>query len=160
MGLEAARSGWSGSAVDWPYTVDAYELLPPPAIRQNPPYYHSLLKEARFVAEKGMVDYKIRVTPELVQRWERMLQAAEGSGFRVLSFAEADPGHRAQDFAEVWETALPTTGALPQAHWRNGSKCSTAQDLLAPRKRLRSLTGGMNRSALLSAFPTSLVTRP
>jgi RimJ/RimL family protein N-acetyltransferase len=105
-GLEAARSGWSGSDVDWPYTVDAYELLPPPAVRQNPPYYHSLLKEARFVAEKGMVDYKIQVTPELVERWERMLQAAEGSGFRVLSFAQADPARLAQDFTSLWEKAF------------------------------------------------------
>ena len=45
----------------WPFTVDAYELLPPPVMRQNPAYYHSLLAEARFVAEKGMVDYKIEV---------------------------------------------------------------------------------------------------
>ena len=127
-GLEAARSGWSGSAVDWPYTVDAYELLPPPAVRQNPPYYHSLLKEARFVAEKGMVDYKIRVTPELVQRWERMLQAAEGSGFRVLSFAEAEPGHRARTsrrygrpaFAHHWGTSPGSLAEWQQVFDRTG----------------------------------------
>ena len=64
QGLEAARAGWGGPGLDWPFTVDAYELLPPPVMRQNPAYYHSLLAEARFVAEKGMVDYKIEVTSD------------------------------------------------------------------------------------------------
>ena len=35
-----------------------------------------------------------------------MLRAAEGSGFRVVSFAEADRSHRAEDFWAVWETAF------------------------------------------------------
>jgi hypothetical protein len=105
-GLEAARAGWGGPGLDWPFTVDAYELLPPPVMRQNPAYYHSLLAEARFVAEKGMVDYKIEVTPDLVERWQDMLRAAEASGFQVMSFAEADKSRRAEDFATTWETAF------------------------------------------------------
>ncbi len=119
-GLQDARTGWSGSGLDWPYTVDAYELLPPPAMRQNPAYYHSLLTEARFVAEKGMVDYKIRVTSELVELWEQMLRAAEGSGYRIVTFAEADRAHRAQDFWAVWETAFAShwgTSPTSLAEW-------------------------------------------
>lgn len=46
QGLEAARTGFSGSGSDWPFTIDSYELLPSPAMRQNPAYYHSLLAEA------------------------------------------------------------------------------------------------------------------
>jgi hypothetical protein len=106
-GLEAARTGFGG---DMPYTVDAYDLLPPAWLRQNPAYYHSLLTEARFLVEKGWVDYKIQVTPELVEQWQQMLQAAERAGFRVVSFAEAEKARRVEDFTAIWETSF--TG-----HW-------------------------------------------
>ena len=105
QGLEAARAGFS-SLNDWPYTVDAYELLPPPGLRQNPAYYHALLKEARFVPEKGWVDYKIEVTPQLVERWQQMLRAAKGAGFSILSFAESDEDRRISDFNMVWNAAF------------------------------------------------------
>ncbi len=103
-GLEAARSGTA--FCDSPYTVDAYDLLPPSLLRQTPPYYHSLLAEARFLVERGWVDYKIQVTPGLVAQWQQMLQAAERPGFRVVSFAEAEKSHRAQHFTAVWESGF------------------------------------------------------
>ncbi len=116
-GLEAARTG--AAFCDAPYTVDAYDLLPPPLPRQNPAYYHSLLAEARFLAERGWVDYKIQVTPGLVAQWQQMLQAGESAGFRVVSFAEADKSHRAQHFTAVWESAFAR-------HW-GGSSVSLAE---------------------------------
>jgi hypothetical protein len=113
QGLEGARTGFGGNGVDWPFTIDAYELLPSPAMRQNPPYYHSLLAEARFDVERRLVDYKIQVTPELVERWEQMLGAAQASGFRVVSFAEADKSRRVEDFWSVWETAFSRHWGCP-----------------------------------------------
>jgi Acetyltransferase (GNAT) family len=123
QGLEAARTGFGGNGVDWPFTIDAYDLLPSPAMRQNPPYYHSLLAEARFDVERRLVDYKIEVTPELVERWEQMLRAAEASGFRVRSFSEADKLRRVEDFWSVWETAFSRHWGCPAsslAEWEHG----------------------------------------
>jgi hypothetical protein len=108
-GLEAARTGF-GPSLDLPYVIDEYELLPPISTRQNPPYYHSLLKEARFVTEKGWVDYKIEVTPELVERWEHMVAGAEAAGFLIAPMIEVPEDRRVADFTTVWEDAF-------QRHW-------------------------------------------
>jgi hypothetical protein len=107
--LEAARTGF-GPSFDLPYLIDEYELLPPISTRQNPAYYHSLLKEARFETEKGWVDYKIQVTPELVKRWEHMLAGAEQAGFRISPMIEVPETRRVTDFATVWEDAF-------KRHW-------------------------------------------
>jgi hypothetical protein len=105
FGLEAARTGM-GPSYDMPYLLDAYDLLPPLSTRQNPDYYHSLLKEARFEAEKGLVDYKIEVTPQLTERWKHMLESARNVGFEVLTFAEVDENRRVPDFFSVWNEAF------------------------------------------------------
>ncbi len=75
-GTEAARAGFCVGALEFPFVMDAYDVLAPSMRRQNPPYYHRMLKRAGFVVEKGMVDYKLRVTPELEKRWQ-----ASRSGF-------------------------------------------------------------------------------
>lgn len=108
-GLDAARTGF-GPSFDLPYVIDEYELLLPISTRQNPPYYHSLLKEARFETERGWVDYKVAVTPELVARWQRMVAGAEAAGFRVVTLREVADDRRIADFATVWEEAFAT-------HW-------------------------------------------
>jgi hypothetical protein len=104
-GLEAVRTGF-GPATDMPYLLDAYDLLPPISTRQNPPYYHSLLKEARFEAEKGWVDYKIEVTADRIELWKHMLRTAESAGFRVATFSELDDNVRIGHFTSVWEEAF------------------------------------------------------
>jgi len=115
QGLEAVRTG-SGPAFDMPYLLDAYDLLPPMSTRQNPPYYHSLLKEARFEAEKGWVDYKIEVTVEHVARWEHMVRAAQSAGFEVATLSELDEATRVAQFASVWEEAFARHwGTSPQS---------------------------------------------
>jgi hypothetical protein len=105
FGLEAVRTGM-GPSYDMPYLLDAYELLPPISTRQNPAYYHSLLKEARFETEKGLLDYKIRVTPQLTERWEHMLRSAQKAGFQVLTFSEVEEKRRIPDFYKVWNEAF------------------------------------------------------
>jgi hypothetical protein len=114
-GVEAARAGM-GPAFDMPFLLDSYDLLPPIATRQNPPYYHSLLKESRFESEKGWVDYKIEVTPERIRLWEHMLQAAESTGFRIATLSELDEETRVEHFATVWEEAFSRHwGMSPQS---------------------------------------------
>ena len=114
-GLEAVRTGM-GPSFDLPYLLDSYDLLPPISTRQNPPYYHSLLKEARFEAEKGSIDYKIEVTSERIQLWEHMLHAAESRGFEVVTLSELDDSKRVSQFASVWEEAFARHwGMSPQS---------------------------------------------
>jgi RimJ/RimL family protein N-acetyltransferase len=119
-GLQAARTG-SGPGFDMPYLLDSYEHLPPMSIRQNPSYYHSMLKEARFETEKGWVDYKIEVTPERVASWEHMARSAQAAGFRLATLSEVDEHVRVAHFASVWEEAFARHwGATPQSEdeWR------------------------------------------
>ena len=114
-GLEAVRSGM-GPAFDLPYLLDSYDLLPPIATRQNPPYYHSLLKEARFESEKGWVDYKIEATADRIELWEHMVRSAESTGIRVATFSELDGHTRVEHFASVWEEAFARHwGVSPQS---------------------------------------------
>src|ERR1043166_5151234 len=63
QGMEAARAGWGG-LLDVPFVLDDYASLPPRFVRQNPAYYHRLLKDAGFESEKGWVNYLIEVRPE------------------------------------------------------------------------------------------------
>jgi GNAT superfamily N-acetyltransferase len=119
-GLEAARTGM-GPSFDLPYIIDEYDLLPPVSTRQNPAYYHSLLKEARFETEKGWVDYKIEVTPALVERWEHMVAGAEQAGFRVLAMSDVPADRRVPDFTATWEDAFAHhwgISPLTEAEWQ------------------------------------------
>ena len=104
-GMTAARTGM-GPGIDMPYLLDAYENLPPFASRHNPPYYHFMLKEAHFEAEKGWIDYKIEVTPERVQIWEHMVGAAEKAGYTVATLTDLGEPHPIAQFASVWEEAF------------------------------------------------------
>jgi GNAT superfamily N-acetyltransferase len=108
-GMVAVRTG-SGPGFDMALAIDDYESLPPMIVRQNPAYYHALLKEARFETERGWVDYKIVVTPDLVARWEQMLEGAIAAGFSIVAFGEVPEHRRVADFAETWEEAF-------EAHW-------------------------------------------
>lgn len=107
-GLSAARTGMG--MLDFPYVIDAYEALPPSLLRQNPASYHVLIKQAGFEAEKGMVDYKLRVRPELVARWESALEGARRSGYAIVPLRDVPADHRAKLFADLWNETF-------RAHW-------------------------------------------
>jgi GNAT superfamily N-acetyltransferase len=100
QGAQAARAGYG--MLEFPFSIDAYDVLPPPFVRHTPAYYHSLLKDAGFESEQGWVDYKIRVRPELVARWESALEAAHRAGYRMVTLAELEPAPRTKLFTEVW----------------------------------------------------------
>lgn len=111
-GMKAARAGFG--VFEFPFAIDEYELLPPSQVRQNPPYYHRMLKEAHFESEKGWVDYKIEVTPELVQRWEGFALQAADRGLEVRPLRDVPDERRLPDFAETWSDAFHN-------HWGNVS---------------------------------------
>jgi hypothetical protein len=109
QGMRAARAGFGGGT-DLPFVIDDYETLPPMLVRHNPAYYHSLLKDAGFESEKGWVDYRIAVTPELVERWASALESARRAGFEIVPLRDIPEARRAPVFAQVWNEAF-------HAHW-------------------------------------------
>jgi GNAT superfamily N-acetyltransferase len=113
QGLEAARAGFGVG--DFPFLIEPPDVLPPVILRQNPPYYHSLVKDAGFESEKGWVDYKIEVTAELVQRWRGYLDAARARGFDVVPLRDVAEERRLTDYVSTWNDAFSEHwGVVPQ----------------------------------------------
>lgn len=103
-GAKAARAGFG--VLEFPFVIDDYESLPPSILRQNPPYYHALLKDAGFESEKGCVDYKINVRPDLVARWESALEAGQRSGYRIVPLGQVPEEQRTAQFTQLWNDAF------------------------------------------------------
>ncbi len=108
QGAVAARIGHG--MLEFPFVIDAYEALPPNALRQNPAYYHALLKEAGCETEKGFVDYKVAVRPELISRWERMLDAARRGGYDIVPLRDIPEERRVCEFTATFNETF-------SAHW-------------------------------------------
>jgi len=104
QGAEDARTGYG--LLDFPFVIDDYEALPPSWLRQNPAYYHALLKDAGFETEQGWVDYRITVGPELVARWERMREATRRAGFEVVRLADLPEARRVPQLTTLWNEAF------------------------------------------------------
>jgi GNAT superfamily N-acetyltransferase len=107
-GMEAARAGFG--LFDFPFVLDDYESLPPDIVRQNPDYYHRLLKDAGFESEKGWVDYKIEVRPELVQSWSHALESARRLGYEIVPLKDIPDARRVADFTDTWKDTF-------KLHW-------------------------------------------
>jgi hypothetical protein len=120
-GMVAARAGMG--LFDMPFVIDDYESLPPNILRHNPPYYHALLKDAGFETERGFVDYKIGVRPELIVRWEQMLEGARRAGFRIVPLREVPEETRAAVLSELLNDAF-------RAHWGYVPTTTAEQELL------------------------------
>jgi hypothetical protein len=108
QGMEAARAG--SGVLEFPFVIDDYDSLPPNILRHNPAYYHSLLKDAGFESEKGYVDYKLEVHPELVIRWESMLEAAHRSGYEIVPLREIPESRRVREFTATFNDTF-------KGHW-------------------------------------------
>jgi GNAT superfamily N-acetyltransferase len=107
-GAEAARAGFG--LLDFPFVLDDYESLPPNLARQNPDYYHRLLKDAGFESEKGWVDYKIEVRPELLERWDHALEHARRAGYEIVPLKDVPNDRRVPEFTATWKDTFKT-------HW-------------------------------------------
>jgi GNAT superfamily N-acetyltransferase len=103
-GCARARAGYG--MLDLPFAIDAYESLPPTILRQNPPYYHALLKEAGFETEKGWVDYCIEVCPAHLESWHDAVAAARRRGFEIVPLRRLPRSVRARRFADTWNAAF------------------------------------------------------
>ncbi|HEU4340983.1 MAG TPA: GNAT family N-acetyltransferase [Candidatus Binatia bacterium] len=107
-GAEATRAGFG--LLDFPFAVDDYQSLPPEILRQNPDYYHRLLKDAGFESEKGWVDYKIEVRPELMGQWNHALEAARRGGYEMVPLKDVSSIRRISDFTATWQDTF-------RSHW-------------------------------------------
>jgi len=108
QGAVAARAGMG--MLDFPFAIDDYETLPPTFLRQNPAYYHVLLKDAGFETEQGFVDYRITVRPELIARWESAHEAALRGGFTIVALKDVPEARRVPEFTALYNDAF-------KAHW-------------------------------------------
>lgn len=63
-----------------PMTIDAYDASPTMFHTYNPAYYHNSVKGAGFGTEKGLVEYRVRFTPELADRYRAFVDLAAKSG--------------------------------------------------------------------------------
>jgi GNAT superfamily N-acetyltransferase len=108
QGAEAARAGFG--LLDFPFVIDDYESLPPELARQNPDYYHRLLKGAGFESEKGWVDYKIEVRPARLEQWNHALQSARRRGYEIVPLKDVPDSRRVTDFTDTWKETF-------KAHW-------------------------------------------
>ena len=106
QGAQAARTGCGLGVTDTAFVVDDYESLPPPLVRQNPPYYHALLKDAGFETERGWVDYKIQVTPELIARYESALEGTRRAGFDIVPVGQIPEKRRIPEFTDTFNDAF------------------------------------------------------
>jgi hypothetical protein len=136
QGAEAARAG--SGLLEFPFVIDAYEALPPNILRQNPPYYHALLKNAGFESEKGWVDYKIAVSPELTARWQSMLEAGRRAGYAITPLREVPADRRVREFVATFNDTF-------QRHW--GSVPYTEAEMAALLSALEPL-GTLDASVL------------
>ena len=99
-GMHAARNGFG--LMDMPFNTDAYDVLPPSMLRQNPPQYHALIKQAGFETEQGFVDYAAEVTPGLVERWQGALEGARRQGFEIVPLRDWPAEERGAALSEIW----------------------------------------------------------
>lgn len=107
-GARTARLGFG--SLESPFATDAYEVLPPSWLRQNPAYYHGLIEDAGFAPERRFVDYKIEVRSELTARWTAAVATAAARGFDLVPLREIVSARRAPEFTAVWNEAF-------HAHW-------------------------------------------
>lgn len=107
-GMDAARNGFG--IFDMPYNTDAYDVLPPSMLRQNPPAYHTLIKAAGFETEQGFVDYALEVTPALVERWQAALEAARRQGFEIVPIRALPHEERVRQLSDLWNETFAS-------HW-------------------------------------------
>ena len=91
-------------------TIDSYDEVPTVFHAFNPDYYHSYIKNAGFVTERGVVQYQVEFTPELAQRYRDMVKRASESGIVVRSWNFDDLETETATFAALGNETF-------SAHW-------------------------------------------
>ena len=131
QGADAARAGFCWPFDD-PFVIDEYELLPPTTMRQNPAYYHTLLKSAAFESERGWVDYRVDVTPDLMKSWEGALEAARHRGYETVPVSQVPEEKRYAHFTGTFNDAffqcLSICSSIQRAGSEDGMSAAAAEE--------------------------------
>ena len=135
-GVATMRAGMG--LFEMPFVIDDYDSLPPNILRHNPAYYHGLLKDAGFETVRGFVDYKVAVWPELVTRWQAMIDAVPRAEFSLVPLRAVAETERGRVVADVLNDAF-------RAHWGYVPTSAVEQDLL---NRLFEGTGFLDTTAI------------
>ena len=85
--MTAARSGFA-AFLDYPYAIDNYDSFPSFLLRGNPAHYHRYFKNAGFETERGQVDYTAPLTPQMIDRYRGMVEAATRGGIVIRNWRE------------------------------------------------------------------------
>ncbi len=102
-GAVAARAGSTSAPMDMPFRLDDDGLLPPMGMRQNAGYMNTLLKDAGFETERGWVDYRIDVSPELIVRWESAREAVRLADIDIVPLSDVPESRRVPEFTALWD---------------------------------------------------------
>ena len=86
-GMKTARSGFA-AFLDYPYSIDNYGVFPSFLLRASPEHYHRCFKSSGFFTEKGLSDWTAALTPELLDRYRRMVTAVRPAGVSIRSWRE------------------------------------------------------------------------
>ncbi|MGH7917624.1 MAG: hypothetical protein ACREQE_09155 [Candidatus Binataceae bacterium] len=108
-GMKAVRTGFA-AFLDYPYAIDNYDELPSFLLRGNPDFYHRYFKNSGFVTEKGQVDYTAALTPEILERYRQMVEAAHQAGVTIRSWREFG-------FLAAIDAWTEITNAAFASHW-------------------------------------------
>lgn len=108
QGARAARAG--AGLFELPFVTDTYESLPSPALRHNPPYYHSLLQSTGCEIENNYIDYKVAVTPELIIHLENLREATATGVYDILPLSSIPKDRRVRDFTTTFNETF-------KSHW-------------------------------------------
>ncbi len=109
-GLTAARVGYHSALLDNPFAADNYDTLPPSLVRQNPPYYHALLKEAGCELEKGFTDYIVAATPKAISHWQAAIDRVSSAGYNIRPLRAVPEADRAPQLAALFNETFAS-------HW-------------------------------------------
>jgi hypothetical protein len=118
-----------------PMTTDAYDVRPTLFHTYNPAYYHGYIKSGGFSTEKGLAEYRVRFTPELAERYRKMLDyAAEtGAGLRSWNFdrMEEENAHFGELYRATYDNVVDQPargGAWARVEPRDGGQILPRDD--------------------------------
>ena len=128
-GCGTARMGFRSSC-DMPFNIDAYGEPPTFIHRNNPPYYHSLLKHAGMQPGHGFIEYRLSFNDEWKGRYEATVDWATRRGIVI------EPSKDHEVFARVMNECYTHHWGIPHylpeevALWTRGLGVSTPADFL------------------------------
>ncbi|MBI4468032.1 MAG: hypothetical protein HY650_01785 [Acidobacteria bacterium] len=112
-GCEAARLSIL-PGLQLPLTLDAYDAVPTIFHTHNPPYYHSYIKNGGFRTEQGLVEYQVRFTSLLAERYREMVNRATDAGASLRSWNFARLEEETEAFTDLCnETFRSHWGFMP-----------------------------------------------